>query len=498
MRVINVLLILFISIFSVDALPVNVERGFWSDIFGSKDTAQSDVLAQPSPITQSTSTFVPIVSAEPSIVATNNNVQVEQTPTTTKSSWGSFFGQAVQGAIKFLEGDDETNNSPAPAPATPVVSSASPAITLTEDESTMKETTVLILETVTEYGDDLPSSTIPPQAASTTTSGLSHDEVFSLLLGSGSQQSSSASTQSAPQPTAGVSFQGGSPGMLSGSIDVSTATAINGGSSQGAQVSVGAKGITYSPYTKSGQCKTAAEVASDIAKLSDFDLIRLYSTDCSGIENVLAAINSNQQLFLGVWTINPVQNELNDIVNAIGGSSRGWGVVHTIAIGNELVNSGAATVGDIQSAVSAARQYLKTNAPDYNGYIVSVDTLVAVVANPALCQVSDYLAVNSHPYWDGNVDPSNSGPWLEQQIANLQGACGSDKQVLITETGWPTQGQPYGNCVPSVANQVSAIQSIVQSLGSKVFVFTMYNDYWKDPGPYGVEQHWGVFGDPSV
>ena len=226
---------------------------------------------------------------------------------------------------------------------------------------------------------------------------------------------------------------------------------------------------------------------------------RLYSTDCSGIENVLAAINSNQQVFLGIWGIDSgsVTSGLQDITTAVEGSSRGWGAVHTIAIGNERVNDGAATPSDIQSAINTAKSWLKSNGSGYTGPIVSVDTLVAVVSNPSLCSYSDYIAVNSHPYWDGGVQPSNSGPWLVDQINNLKSVCGSSKPIMITETGWPTKGDTNGVCVPSVANQEAALQSIVLTLGNQVIAFTMYNDYWKSPGSMGVEQYWGIFGDPS-
>lgn len=254
-------------------------------------------------------------------------------------------------------------------------------------------------------------------------------------------------------------------------------------------------GITYSPYTKSDGCKSASQIAQDIAKLSNYEVIRLYSTDCSGIENVLSAMGSNQKLFLGVWNIDSPQGELQDIVSAIKQSSSGWNVVHTIAIGNERVNAGAASVAQVQQAVDISKKYLKSQG--YNGPIVTVDTLVAYVGNPQLCEMSDYLAVNSHPYWDGGVQPENSGQWLLQQIAHLQSVCGSSKDVLITETGWPTQGDSYGQCVPSVQNQVAAVKSIVKSLSDKVIMFTMFNDYWKDPGAYNVEQHWGLYGDPS-
>lgn len=284
------------------------------------------------------------------------------------------------------------------------------------------------------------------------------------------------------------------------SVDSSTYPTGSSAGGYNAQYAEGSLGITYSPYQKSGACKSASQVAQDIARLSGYKIIRLYATDCSGIENVLESISSNQQVFLGVWNLDQasVEGGLTDIKKAVEASSKGWNYVHTISIGNERVNDGEATVGDINSALSIARSWLKANVPQYTGYVVTVDTLVAVKSNPGLCTASDYLAVNCHPYWDGGVQPQNSGPWLLEQIQGLKAVCGNSKEILITETGWPSQGKTFGNCVPSKENQQLALQSIVSSLGSKAFAFTMYNDYWKSGGSYDVEQFWGVFGDPPA
>lgn len=322
---------------------------------------------------------------------------------------------------------------------------------------------------------------------------------------SNNQPSSSPSSAPASGSSGNSGNSGGSSGVNSGIPSWNSVTGVQQsiptGASSGdynSQYAEGALGITYSPYQKNGACKTSSQVAYDIAKLSSYSIIRLYSTDCSGIENVLASITSSQKLFLGVWNIDTasVQGGLSDIQNAVSTSSRGWGAVDTISIGNELVNDGKATVADINAALGTARSWLKANAPQYTGPVVSVDTLVAVQNNPGLCTASDYIAVNCHPFFTGSIQPQDSGSWLKQQIANLRGVCGGSKPIIITETGWPTQGNSIGTCVPSKQNQQYALQSIMSTLGSQVFAFTMYNDYWKAPGPYGVEQYWGIFGDP--
>ncbi|KAL6022929.1 hypothetical protein ACNR90_001583 [Candidozyma auris] len=256
-------------------------------------------------------------------------------------------------------------------------------------------------------------------------------------------------------------------------------------------------GITYSPYTKSGQCKTASEVASDIAKLRSFNLIRLYSVDCSGIQNVVSAMSSSQKLYLGVWSIDNLDSDLSNMAQQVNSGSRGWNAVHTVAIGNELVNAGTKTASQVRNAVNEARQWFKSNAPSYNGYIVTVDTLAAVMADSSMCDISDYLAVNCHPYFSG-VEASTSGSWLKQQVAQLKSHCNNGKDILVTESGWPSFGNTVGEAVPSLQNQFSAVRSLGNVMGSEVIMFTMYNDYWKNPGSWNVEQHWGIYGDPSV
>lgn len=300
-----------------------------------------------------------------------------------------------------------------------------------------------------------------------------------------------------PLASASASASGGNSGGNTGGSG-NSGTGSNAAYADNIKYAQQAKGITYSPYNKDHLCKLALQVAYDLEQLSSFSLIRLYSTDCSGIENVLANLNSNQKLFLGLWDIDTasVATGMGQILQALESSSRGWSAVDTILIGNERVNDGAATVLQIQAAVSAGRLWLKQNAPNYSGLVVSVDTLNAVVSNPGLCSISDYIAVNCHPYFTGSLTPSQTGAWLQSQIASVLSACGGSKKVLITETGWPNKGNTLGKCVPSVSNQAEALQSIMSLVGDQLFAFTMYNDYWKAPGQYNVEQNWGIFGDP--
>lgn len=247
----------------------------------------------------------------------------------------------------------------------------------------------------------------------------------------------------------------------------------------------GAKGVVYSPY-KVGGCKTADEVKSDLAKLSGFEVIRLYGTDCDQISNVKAALAPGQKLFLGIFNMGSLESDLQSLISAVNGD---WSVVHTVSIGNELVNNGAATVGQIADYLSRARPIL--SKAGYTGPVVSVDTFIAVINNPGLCELSDYIACNAHAYFDGHIASQDAGKWTLEQIQRVWTACGGKKDVFIAETGWPHAGEPNGKAHASPADQSAALQSIKSAAGDSCILFTAFDDYWKAPGMYSIEQSFG-------
>ncbi|KAK9376621.1 glycoside hydrolase superfamily [Lipomyces chichibuensis] len=271
------------------------------------------------------------------------------------------------------------------------------------------------------------------------------------------------------------------------SSPASTSSSAPASSSSSSGNFSGSKGIVYSPYNADGTCKSAAQVASDVAQFESYSLIRLYGVDCAQVENVWAAISSSQKLFIGVFDVTQLDSAISTISSTAG--TYGWDQVYTVAIGNELVNSGTYTADEVVGFVNTGRSLLR--AAGYNGPVVTVDTFVAVIANPSLCAASDYAAVNCHPFFDGGVVAADSGPFVQTQIGRVSAVC-PGQDVLITESGWPKQGQNNGVAVPSVPNQQAALSSLLECIADQLIEFTAFNDYWKSPGEFGVEQYWGI------
>jgi len=223
-------------------------------------------------------------------------------------------------------------------------------------------------------------------------------------------------------------------------------------------------------------------------------MVRMYGVDCNQLNTVgSAAIAKGMKIFAGVYDITQVNSAIAQIIAFANGN---WQHFDTVSVGNELINSGQASVSSVVAAVNTARSLLR--AAGYNGPVVTVDTWNAMIANPALCQASDYAAANAHAFFTSSVTASNAGPYVVGCAQAVSQACGG-MNTRITESGWPSSGNANGAAVPGQANQAAAISSLKSSFSSNLILFTAYNDLWKqdNAGTFGAEKFWGVYGTSS-
>lgn len=255
-------------------------------------------------------------------------------------------------------------------------------------------------------------------------------------------------------------------------------------------------GVSYAPYRADGSCKQQKDVDDDMEEMSGkYSVVRVYGTDCDQVPMMYkAAKKKNMKLFLGIWQPSAVRDEAEKIIAGVNGD---WDMVHTVSVGNELVNNGQASPSDIVSAVKSARSILR--AAGYQGPVVTVDTFMAVQDHPELCEASDYCAMNAHPFFDSNTHASHAGRWLVDTIARVKSALSTSKRVLVTETGWPTKGMANGLAVPGLENQKLALDSIQKAFAATpgdIILFSAFNDLWKAKAAatFDADQFWGING----
>jgi exo-beta-1,3-glucanase (GH17 family) len=202
------------------------------------------------------------------------------------------------------------------------------------------------------------------------------------------------------------------------------------------------------------------------------------------------------KVFLGIYNLDGLDGQIDTLVNGVKGHG-GWDVVDTVSVGNELVNSRQKSVDDVINAVNHVRDRLRGQG--YGGPVVTVDTFVAAMNNPRLCDASDYCAINLHPFFDGGVDAAGAGRFVSDQVNNVRNKLADrNKRIVVTETGWPWKGTDNRRASPSPANQRTALDSIKREFGAanpnNLILFSALNDMWKkaESFTFYAEQYWGI------
>jgi exo-beta-1,3-glucanase (GH17 family) len=260
-------------------------------------------------------------------------------------------------------------------------------------------------------------------------------------------------------------------------------------------------GVTYDPFTGgrgSADCKSKDQMAQDFNRMKDFKAIRIYANDCNVFPVALQnAVKNGQKLLAGAYMTHQSNSEdlttnIKALKSAVDQYANGkWDVIALYSVENERVNEHDMTASDVVAAINDARKQLR--GVGYNGPVGAVETVPAMVENPAICEASDVVMVNCHAFFDRNTVSSDAGTFVKSQVGMVKDKC-SGKRVVVTESGWPHQGDTNGQAVASPEDQKAALASLRQNFNSDIFLFSAFDSLWKSDSAstFNAEQYWGI------
>ncbi|MBV2196625.1 MAG: glycosyl hydrolase [Flavobacterium sp.] len=165
------------------------------------------------------------------------------------------------------------------------------------------------------------------------------------------------------------------------------------------------------------------------------------------------------------------------------------GFVDIAAVGNEVMYRKDLTEEELIAFIKRVREAIPAHIPV--GY---VDAYYEFTIKPRITEACDVILTNCYPYWEGTNQEyalSHMKSMYHQAKAAANG-----KKVIITETGWPSQGESFKDSHPSEENAMKYF--INSQLWSKeenieMFYFASFDESWK-VGPEGeVGAHWGIW-----
>jgi len=126
--------------------------------------------------------------------------------------------------------------------------------------------------------------------------------------------------------------------------------------------------------------------------------------------------------------------------------------------------------------------------------VTYADVYSELLAHPKVLEAVDVVLANFFPYWE-SVQVGSAVAGIHRQYSNVV-AASNGKEVMVSETGWPSAGDVQGNAIPSLENAARFFLNFVswaEAEGVHYFYFEAFDEAWKAAyeGPQGA--HWGVW-----
>lgn len=123
-----------------------------------------------------------------------------------------------------------------------------------------------------------------------------------------------------------------------------------------------------------------------------------------------------------------------------------------------------------------------------------VDAYYEFTACPRITEACDVILSNCYPFWEGcHIDYSLV--YMKQMYQQAMQAA-NGKKVIITETGWPSQGKSLDGAEPSMENAMKYFinaQQWSREEGVEIFYFSSFDESWKVGAEGDVGAYWGLW-----
>jgi len=253
-------------------------------------------------------------------------------------------------------------------------------------------------------------------------------------------------------------------------------------------------GVSFNPMRAQhdpteGIYPSEAEINDDLSLMEGrVHAVRTYSVQ-NGLERVpeLAA-QHNLNVTVGAWiSSNPVESQKEiDALISISRNKHADNIVRTL-VGNESLLRKEVTIEELIAYLKQVRK--NTWRP-----VSTSETWDTWLAHPELANEVDFIAAHILPYWEG-IAAEQAVDYVFDRYQALRDAF-PNKPIVLTEVGWPSDGQPIRGATASKANQVKFLRDFLnraKQQGLTYYVVEAFDQPWKQAMEGSSGAYWGIF-----
>ena len=164
------------------------------------------------------------------------------------------------------------------------------------------------------------------------------------------------------------------------------------------------------------------------------------------------------------------------------------GCVDIAAVGNEVMYRGDLSEDELLDFIHQVKEALPGVPVGY------VDAYYEFSHRPKITEACDVILANCYPYWEGCPIEYSFQHMKDMYFQAVD--AGQGKKVIITETGWPSEG---GSLKGSVAGKENAIKYFINTQqwsaadDIEIFYFSSFDESWKVGSEGDVGAYWGLW-----
>ena len=232
-----------------------------------------------------------------------------------------------------------------------------------------------------------------------------------------------------------------------------------------------------------------ARMDADLALLAErFQCIRTYSM--TGLEAIPAlARKHGLNVMLGAWVnANPVDTE-KEVDALIASANANPDVVSAVIVGNETLLRKEVTGERLASLI--ARVKSQVTVP-----VTYADVWEFWLQHPQVAPAVDFLTIHLLPYWEDDPRGIDDALAHVADVRRTFGARFAPKDILIGETGWPSEGRQRETAMPGRVNEARFIRGFValaEANGWRYNLIEAFDQPWKRASEGAVGGYWGLY-----
>jgi glucan 1,3-beta-glucosidase len=252
----------------------------------------------------------------------------------------------------------------------------------------------------------------------------------------------------------------------------------------------GMHGLCFSPYIDGQQ---PGDQLTEEQIRRRLNIIRPYtkwvrSFSCTEGNELIPMIAKEYGIktLVGAWLGKDDEVNQQEVENLIKLAKEGY--VDIAAVGNEVMYRKDLKEDQLLEFIIKVKNELPETPVGY------VDAYYEFEHRPRITNACDVILANCYPFWEGCA--------LDYSLLYIKNMhqravkAGNGKKVIITETGWPSQGTNLYGAVPSDENFMKYfinIQNWSKKESIEIHYFSSFDESWKVGAEGDVGAYWGLW-----